>query len=122
VRRELFERLGPFDTSFRVAADHAFFMKALVCHGARSRHVPVPLAIQVHGGLSTSAEWYPTLRVERQRAKDEVLSPVLRANWDAYLRARRGPVAYHLRNALRPLARRLRAVSRRIRNKPDCIV
>ncbi len=122
VRRALFERVGPFDTSFRVAADHAFFLKAIVVHAARARHVPASLAVQAFGGLSTSDAWYPTLRVERQRAKDEVLSPALRANWEAYLSARRGPVVYYLRNALRPVARRLRGFSRRLRNKPDCYV
>jgi glycosyltransferase involved in cell wall biosynthesis len=122
VRRSIFERLGPFDTSFRVAADHAFFMKSIVIHGARTKHVPAPLAVQVFGGRSTCEEWYPTLRLERQRAKEEVLPPLLRHNWEAYLRARRGPVLSYLRDKLRPSARRLRAISRRLRHKPDSYV
>jgi hypothetical protein len=91
-------------------------------HGARTIHVPATIAIQAYGGLSTCDASFSALRLERQRAKDEILSPVLRAHWDAYLRARRGPVASWLRDAFRPLARRMRALSRRIRHRPDCYV
>jgi glycosyltransferase involved in cell wall biosynthesis len=122
VRRRLFERLGPFDTSFRIAADHAFFLNAIVVHGAHATYVPVPLAVQLVGGLSTSDDSFQTLRRERHRAKQEVLTPRLRAEWDAQVRAERGPVAYYLRNAFRSTARRIRAISRRLRNKPDCDV
>jgi glycosyltransferase involved in cell wall biosynthesis len=122
VRRRRFEELGPFDTTFQVAADHAFFLKAIVIHGVRTRHVAAPVAVQLFGGRSTSGEWYPTLRLERQRAKEEILSPVLLQNWEQYLRASQGPVSYFVRTMLRPYARRLRGVSRRIRNKPDCHV
>lgn len=122
VRRGVFERHGPFDTSFRIAADHAFFLNAIVVNGAAARHVPAPLAIQASGGLSTRDASFQTLRLERHRITQEVLTPTLRADWDAQLRAERGPVAYHVRNALRPLARRVRAISRRLRHKPDCYV
>ena len=122
VRRALFEREGPFDTSFRIAADHAFFLKAVVVHGARTKHVGVPLAVQRFGGVSTCDASFEALRLERHRAKQEVLTAALRARWEAELRAERGPVIHFLRNAFRPLARRLRGISRRLRNKPDCWV
>ena len=51
-----------------------------------------------------------------------MVSPVLRANYEAYLRARRGPIAHQLRATFRPLARKLRAISRKLRGKPDCYV
>jgi glycosyltransferase involved in cell wall biosynthesis len=122
VRRSVFERLGPFDTSFQVAADHAFFLKSIIVHGARTKHVPAPLAVQMFGGRSTCDSGFPTLRLERHRAKEELLPPLLRQDWEAHLRARRGPVLYYLRNKLRPLSRRLRAISRRLRHKPDSYV
>ncbi len=119
IRRSLFERAGPYDTSFRIVADYAFFLKAFVVLGATARHVPVPLAIQVLGGQSSRPEAFPLLRQERALAKEKVLSPALRAQWDAYLAAKRGPLLHHLRGALRPLSRRLRTWSRRLRGRRD---
>jgi glycosyltransferase involved in cell wall biosynthesis len=118
-RRSLFERVGPYDTGLRIAADYAFFLKAVVVCGATTRHVPVALAIQVMGGRSSAHGSWPLVRKERVAAKERVLSPVLRAHWEEYLRARRGPVVHWLRTTFRPTARRLRGWSRRVRGKVD---
>jgi glycosyltransferase involved in cell wall biosynthesis len=119
IRRSLFERVGPYDTGYRIAADYAFFLKAFVVDGATARHVPVRLAIQVMGGRSSRPDAFPLLREERARAKERVLTPALRAQWEAYLAAKRGPLLHHLRNAFRPMSRRLRTWSRRLRRRPD---
>lgn len=119
IRRALFERLGPYDTSFRIMADYHFFLRAIVVHGASTRHVPVPLAVQVLGGLSSRPESFARLREERARARELALSPILRAFWEEYLAARRGPLLHWLRGVFRPLARRLRARSRALRGRPD---
>lgn len=119
VRRALFERVGPYDTSFQIAADYAFFLKAVVVDGATTRHVPVPLAVQVLGGLSTRPDSFRKLRAERALAVQKVLSPALRAHWEEHLAARRGRLVHWLRSAFRPLARSLRAWSRRVRGRPD---
>lgn len=119
VRRGLFERLGPYDASLRIAADYEFLLRAIVVHGATTRHVPAPLAIHVLGGLSSRPESFPKLRLERRLARERALSPVLRAHWEDYVAARDGRLVHFLRNLFRPLARRLRALSRALRGKPD---
>ncbi len=119
VRRALFDRAGPYDTSYRIVADYAFFLKAFVVLGATARHVPVPLAVQVLGGQSSRPEAFPRLREERALAKERILSPALRAHWEEYLVARRGSLLHYLRGAFRPLSRRLRTWSRRVRGRPD---
>ncbi len=119
LRRALFERLGPYDTDFRIAADYEFLLRSVVVHGATTRHIPVPVAVQVTGGLSTRSESFATLRAERKLAREKALSPVLRAHWAAYLKAKRGPILHFVRTAFRPLARRLRRISRTLRGKPD---
>jgi hypothetical protein len=79
----------------------------------------VPLAVQVIGGLSSRPESFPKLRAERALAVQKVLSPALRAHWEEHLVAKRGRLVHWLRAAFRPLARSLRAWSRRVRGKPD---
>ncbi len=119
LRRALFDRVGRYDTSFRIVADYELLLRAVVVHGATSRRIPGALAVQVSGGVSSRPESFAPWREERARAKEKVLSPAVRALWDDYLRARRGAVATFLREALRPLARRLRGFTRGLRGRPD---
>jgi glycosyltransferase involved in cell wall biosynthesis len=121
-RRELFDRVGLYDTRFRMGADHEFYLRAIVVRGASTRRVPVPLALQVWGGFSNRPENFPLLREERQLAKERALSPLLLAHWEAYLAAKRGFVHHTIRTAFRPVARRMRAWTRRMRGKPDSSV
>ena len=119
VRRALFDRLGPYDTTLRSAADYEFVLRAIVVHGATTRHVSVPLAVQVLGGLSSRPESFAKLRAERKLARERALSPVLRAHWEEYVAARDGRILHVVRGAFRPAARTLRALTRSLRGKPD---
>jgi glycosyltransferase involved in cell wall biosynthesis len=118
-RRTLFERVGPYDTTLRLAGDYEFFLRAVVVHGATSRHVPVPLAVYVMGGLSTRPDAFPLVRKERVLAKERALSPVMREHWEDYLVAKRGRLLHWLRVALRPISRPARTWSRKLRGRPD---
>jgi glycosyltransferase involved in cell wall biosynthesis len=118
-RRSLFDRVGAYDTTLRVAGDYEFFLRSVVVHGASSRHVPVPLAVYVMGGRSTRPEAFPLVRKERVLAKEKALSPALREHWEEYLVARRGRLLHWLRAALRPISRPARTWSRRLRGRPD---
>lgn len=119
VRRALLERLGRYDTAFRIAADYEFWLRSIVVHGAKTRHVPVPFAVQLNGGLSTRPESFAALRTERKLAREKALSPLLLEQWAAQLKAERGPILHFARTAFRPAARRLRRLSRVLRGKPD---
>lgn len=119
IRRDLFERVGLYDTIFRMGADYEFFLRAIVVRGATTRRMPVPLSRFAHGGLSTKPDGYALLREERKLAKERALSPILLAHWDEYLAAKRGFVHKTIRSSFRPVARRMRAWSRRLRGKPD---
>jgi glycosyltransferase involved in cell wall biosynthesis len=121
-RRDLFDRVGLYDTRFRMGGDHELYLRAVVVRGATSRKVPVPLARQVWGGFSNRPQNYGLLREERQLAKERALGPLLLAHWEEYVAARRGFVHHAVRTLFRPLARRLRALSRRLRGKPDAPV
>lgn len=118
-RRELFDRVGAYELRFRMGGDYEFFLRAIVVRGATFRRVPVPLARQALGGFSTKPENFALLREERQRVKQHVLSPMLLEHWERYLAAKRGFLHHGVRTAFRPLARRMRALSRRLRGKHD---
>jgi glycosyltransferase involved in cell wall biosynthesis len=118
-RRALFDRVGPYDTTLRIAGDYEFFLRSVVVRGATTRHVPVPLAVYVMGGRSTRPEAFPLVRRERVLAKEKALSPVLRDHWEDYLVAKHGRVLHWLRVAFRPISRPARTFSRRLRGRPD---
>lgn len=121
-RRDLFDRVGLYDTTFRMGADHELYLRAVVVRGATSRKVPVPLARQVWGGFSNQPKNFPLLRTERLLAKERALGPVLLAHWDRYVAAKRGFLHHTVREAFRPVARRLRAFTRKVRGKPDSMI
>lgn len=53
VRRSTYERLGTYDLSFRLAADHDFVAR-LISSGQRGTYIDVPLARFRLGGLSSN--------------------------------------------------------------------
>jgi glycosyltransferase involved in cell wall biosynthesis len=55
-RRDCFTRLGPFDTSLRIAADHEFLARAVLKGRVRTVHVPVAVIRYEGGGFSRRAE------------------------------------------------------------------
>ena len=122
IRRDLFERVGLYETGYRICGDLEFFLRAIVARGATSRFVPVRLAIQMHGGMSSRTDTFALHREERKRAREQALSPLLLAHWEEYLAARRGFLHHTVRTAFRPMARRLRTLSRKLRGEPDSLV
>ena len=56
VRRDVFDQLGGFDTSYRVAMDYDFFLRARNSN-LRFKSVPLVLARMDDGGLSSRRDW-----------------------------------------------------------------
>ena len=53
LRRELVEKTGPFDLTYRISADYDFMLRALELHNPRVRHIPHTLVDFTIGGVST---------------------------------------------------------------------
>jgi glycosyltransferase involved in cell wall biosynthesis len=119
IRRSVFDAVGRYDTSLRVAGDYRFFLDALVNHGATTRHVAVEVAEMAKGGISTSPRTRALVAEERARVHSEVLSPVLRAHLAEQAREEALRPGALVRAAFRPLARGLRTLGRRLRGRPD---
>jgi len=119
IRRTVFDAVGRYDTSLRIAADYRFFLDALVNHGATTRRVAVEVAEVATGGVSTHPATRALLGEERTRIQAEVFSPVLRAHLEEQRREEAQRLGAILRAASRRLARRVRSLGRRIRGKPE---
>jgi len=52
-RRELFERLGAYQTDYRIAADHELMIRFLVKARVRSVYLPEAMVVMRLGGMST---------------------------------------------------------------------
>lgn len=94
-RRDLFDRIGMFDTSFRIGMDYEFLLRALR-RGATCRLVPETVSCMPATGTSSRLDW-PSLRqrfTEESRAQDRhcpnrLMRTVYAAYWPLYLTYRR---------------------------------
>lgn len=60
VRRSLYERIGTFDETYRIAMDYEFLVRAMT-NGASQTVVDEVIAAMPSGGISTQTDW-PSVR------------------------------------------------------------
>ncbi len=65
-----YRRLGGFDPSFRLAADHELLVRALLRHGLRARRVPFAATVYEGGGFSASPANRARLAEEQRRIRE----------------------------------------------------
>jgi glycosyltransferase len=110
VRRDQLERLGGFDTSYRIVADYELFLRLTLL--SQPEHLDLELARFAPGGVST-VQWRQAA-AEFHRARREVLRPRGRAALDEAWHTRTGFLATWAYRTLwapgRPLERPMRAV------------
>jgi glycosyltransferase involved in cell wall biosynthesis len=94
IRRSLFERLGGYDTSFRIAMDYEFFLRARRA-GARFAFFEEPVvALMRDTGISSQLDWGNLRKrfAEEQRVhrkfQTALLGPLYAAWWLLYPRYR----------------------------------
>lgn len=75
-RRDLFERYGYFDESYRLAGDTKFFMDCLGVHDASFRYVDINIANYDLTGISaeTTGKWKERKNAENSRLRNELFS------------------------------------------------
>jgi len=75
-RRSAFDRVGKFDTSFRVVADYEWFLRALTVHHLSFQHVDVDIAVYRLGGFSR--QHMQVYDAENERVRRQYYSPIER--------------------------------------------
>ena len=56
IKKELFEKFGYYDESYKIAADAKFFIKAIVWEKSTYEFVPEKIAVFQRGGISSSEQ------------------------------------------------------------------
>jgi len=95
-QRRLFERIGTFDPTIRVAMDYDFFLRAHRA-GARVETVAEVLARMPDTGISSQLDW-PSLsrrfaeerRIHRAHCRGPAMRAIYAVYWPLYLAYRRG--------------------------------
>ena len=73
-RRELFDRLGRYDLSYKSIADYEFFLKSIFKHKALYEYRNFPFAVFNLKGVSSKQEKTPEIAQLRRKAQQENLS------------------------------------------------
>ena len=75
-RRDMFDKYGMFDESYRIIGDTKFFMICLGKENASFKYVDVDVAnYDIHGiSAETNGEWARLRMVERQKMREELYS------------------------------------------------
>jgi len=68
-KKALFDRLGLYDESFKIAADHEFFLRAQRKGNASMRHVPFPVAVYRMDGVSSRKDIHREIVAEIARGQ-----------------------------------------------------
>lgn len=63
-RKTLFESIGQFEENFKISADRAFYMKAIVQDKLPFAYFPFPVSVFHEGGLSTNNNFKAILKEE----------------------------------------------------------
>jgi glycosyltransferase involved in cell wall biosynthesis len=77
IRRELFDSLGKYNETYRIAADYEFFFHALVVKEVSSKPIRFPISVHLADGLSSLPENRGAVNAERNRVHQAYLTPAV---------------------------------------------
>ncbi len=98
IRRSLFERIGAYDDSFKIAMDYEFFLRAYRLGANFKCHLDPVVAVMRDSGISSQLDWtnLKARLAEEERAHRKLETPQVELLYDAWW-------------AVYPLYRQLRA-------------
>ncbi len=95
-RRDLFKRLGEYDTSLRIEMDYEFFLRAYRKGATASKHHRPPISIMRDTGVSSKKDWQSLVkrfeeerRIHQKHTNSNFLKCSYTFYWPAYICYRR---------------------------------
>lgn len=79
LRREVYQRVGEYDTQYRIAGDFELCLRVFAHNTVQYRYIPEPLVNMPRGGLSNRG-WRSTWQITREMHRACALDGV-RTNW-----------------------------------------
>ena len=83
VKHSFLEKIGLYDTSYKIVADYDWFLRAIFKYGATLHYVNTPVAVFYLGGLSSLPENSEKIRLERLRSQSAVFGAERANAWHA---------------------------------------
>jgi len=90
-KKDLFEKIGSFNTSFKVCMDYDFFMRAYR-YGATGQYIDEILSVMRDGGISSRRDWVSLKqrfaeekRVHLENTPSPFMGALYRVYWTLYL-------------------------------------
>lgn len=69
IKRELFDKVGYYDTLFQIVGDYDFFLKAIITHNCSQQHINNIISVFNTQGISFKREFSDLLKKERDLAQ-----------------------------------------------------
>jgi glycosyltransferase involved in cell wall biosynthesis len=92
IRRDLFDRYGPYDESLQYAADYEWFIRTLCYHGIQSQYLPAVVSVyNFEGASSASTDANAPHIVEIREIAAHYLDPDISSDWPHRSGAKQGP-------------------------------
>jgi glycosyltransferase involved in cell wall biosynthesis len=54
IKKQLFKRVGQYDERYKIVADFDFWIKAIIIHNVRTKHIPAVISVFNQKGISTN--------------------------------------------------------------------
>ena len=83
VKLSFLQKIGFYDTSYKIVADYDWFLRAIFKHKATLHYINTPVSIFYLGGLSSLSENTEKIRVERLRSQTAVFGAEKTNAWYA---------------------------------------
>lgn len=76
-KRSVFERLGKYDLSYKIAADYEFYCRIILKYKVTKKYIPLEISIFDTTGISSDPAKKTALLAERRRVQDSYMNPIL---------------------------------------------
>lgn len=74
IRKSLFDRIGPYNENYEIAADYDFFFNAIIMNKVSTVYIPFPITVYDTTGISSNKQNFEKINQERKSIHQTYLS------------------------------------------------